>query len=93
MKEFVNLAEQSLKSFFKDKINLVLVMVFVGFALLGWCNFKLFEQLKINSEKITKVEKKVDFRYFNLTRSLEDIHSVKFETKEGRIIQRYNVIK
>lgn len=36
-------------------------------------------------EAIIKLEKKVDFRYFNLTRSLEDIHNVKIETHKGHL--------
>lgn len=34
---------------------------------------------------IKKVEKKVDFRYFNLTRSIQDIYGIEIDTKDGRI--------
>lgn len=37
-------------------------------------------------EQSIKTEKKVDFRYYNLTRSLQDINGVIIETKEGRVI-------
>lgn len=31
------------------------------------------------------LHKKIDFRYFNTTRSLEDIHQVSIDTKDGKI--------
>ena len=39
---------------------------------------ELLAEIKTNRNKI-------HFRYFNLTRSLEDIHKVKIDTKNGRI--------
>lgn len=42
---------------------------------------------KILLSRIEKTEKKVDFRYFNTTRSLEDIHNVEIETRQGRVIK------
>lgn len=39
------------------------------------------------SNEILDVKKKVHFRYFNLTHSLEDIHKVKINTKDGRLIK------
>lgn len=37
------------------------------------------------NENITNVNKKIDFRYFNLSRSLQDIHNIEIDTKDGRI--------
>jgi uncharacterized membrane protein len=34
-----------------------------------------------------KVRKRVDYRYFNITRSLQDIHQVDLNTKDGSIIR------
>lgn len=35
--------------------------------------------------EISEVKKKVHFRYFNLTNSLEDIHKVKINTQNGHL--------
>lgn len=84
MKEFVGRVEVSLKGFFKDKINTVITLNVISFTVL------LF-MLNHNSMQINAVKKRVDFRYFNLTRSIEDIHSVEIETKQGRIIKHFEV--
>lgn len=45
-------------------------------------------QAQINQiiiKEIKSVEKKVDFRYFNLTRSLESIYNIEIDTKDGRV--------
>jgi len=38
--------------------------------------------------RINKIERKIDFRYFNLTRSLEDIHHVRIDTYHGEVKER-----
>lgn len=40
------------------------------------------------SNEVTEVKKKVNFRYFNLTHSLEDIYNVKINTENGRVIKQ-----
>ena len=50
--------------------------------------FSIYNQIESYNNviaELNKVEKKTDFRYFNLTRSLEDIHKVEIDTKDGRI--------
>ena len=47
--------------------------------------FFMFNFHNETMNRIEKVEKKVDFRYFNTTRSLEGIHNVKIETKHGTV--------
>ena len=37
---------------------------------------------------LSEIEKKVDYRYFNLTRSLEDIYNVEIDTYKGRVIRQ-----
>lgn len=34
-----------------------------------------------------KILNKIDHRYFNTTRSLQDIHGVEIETRQGRVIR------
>lgn len=36
-----------------------------------------------------KILKKVDHRYFNITRSLQDIHGVEIETRQGRVVKLF----
>ena len=39
-------------------------------------------------KNLSEIEKKVDYRYFNLTRSLEDIYNVEIDTYKGRVIRQ-----
>lgn len=50
--------------------------------------FSIYNQIESYNNvmaRLDKVERKTDFRYFNLTRSLEDIHKVEIDTENGRI--------
>lgn len=76
-------------SFFASGINRLLVTVIgIGIISVG-LNIYTIKEINIAKaqtlEAIKKTEKKVDFRYFNLTNSLQDIHKVKIETHHGRI--------
>ena len=60
-------------------IQAILLILFVIFAVY---------QIQVNQvilNRVDKVERKVDFRYFNLTRSIEEIHAVEIDTKDGRV--------
>ncbi len=77
------------KSFIKyiQKRSYVLQTVTLIFVL----SFGIY-QVNMNNtilKQIKKTEKKVDFRYFNTTRSLQDIHSVEIETKQGRVVRSF----
>ena len=39
-------------------------------------------------KNLSEIEKKVDYRYFNLTKSLEDIYNVEIDTYKGRVIRQ-----
>ena len=76
-------------SFFASGINRLLVTVIgIGIISVG-LNIYTIKEINIAKaqtlEAIKKTEKIVDFRYFNLTNSLQDIHKVKIETHHGRI--------
>lgn len=76
-------------SFFASGINRLFVSVMsIGLLLVG-LNLYIISEIKISKietlEAAKEVEKKVDFRYFNLTNSLQDIHNIKIETNHGRI--------
>lgn len=50
--------------------------------------FSIYNQIESYNNvmaRLDKVERKTDFRYFNLTRSLEDIHKIEIDTENGRI--------
>lgn len=76
-------------SFFANGINRLLVSVICIGAVLVGLNLYTISEINIAKaetlEAVKKAEKKVDFRYFNLTNSLQDIHNVKIETHQGRI--------
>lgn len=65
--------------FFKDTINRLTVIVLIFSCILTFGIYKTYKA-------VIKCERKIDFRYFNLTRSLEDIHNVKINTKDGSLI-------
>lgn len=74
VKKFVKYIQQ--RSFL---IECLLLILFIGFVVY---------QVQINLtiiNQIEQTEKKVDFRYFNTTRSLENLHNVEIDTKDGRI--------
>lgn len=87
---------KDVKNFLFNEVNRVFVaVIFVGiinlvsivrtemlFIKLNEQNNEYYNQL-INSDN--KIEKKIDYRYFNITKSLEEIHSVKIITKDGKL--------
>lgn len=76
-------------SFFANGMNRLLMAVIGIGVVLVYLNLYTITELNLVKaqmlEAIQKTEKKVDFRYFNLTNSLQDIHNVKIETQHGRI--------
>lgn len=81
------------KSFFANEINSLSVWVLV--LALGSAAFTHIEinslkaeQKKNNqqlSEEINNVRKRVDFRYFNTTRTLENLYGVNIDTQDGSL--------
>lgn len=78
-----------LKDFLSNEVNRVFVAVVIigGILIYQQFNHNMETQKSIAAliEAIEKTEKKIDFRYLNLTRSLEDIHKVEINTKDGRV--------
>ena len=74
MEEFTKI----IKNLFREKINIVIVLLVIILAV------NVFE-FKYNSDNYIKINKKVDFRYFNLNRCLEDIHNIEINTLNGEI--------
>lgn len=60
-----------LKKLFREKINIVI--------------FLLFTILAVNIYGIHLLKNRIDYRYFNTTTSLEEIHGVDINTYNGEI--------
>lgn len=73
------------KGFLKDSVNKLTVITLIFGITITAGLIKIHQEIKETQQAITKCEKKVDYRYFNLTRSLEDIHGIKIDTHKGRI--------
>lgn len=77
------------KNFLSNEVNRTFIAIIAfGLILLG------MEYLQIRTQKnvlkaLVKLEKKVDFRYFNITRSLEDINHIEIDTRNGKITEKY----
>ena len=98
-----DLKEQKIMSTEIKKLNLIikllsfivmfvcLVFVIQIFLIAKVCEFHnaSIKQTDLEDLKqdVIDIKSKVHFRYFNLTHSLEDIHNVKINTENGRIIR------
>lgn len=76
IKKFVKCIQR--RSFILQIITLILFLAFAIYQI-------NMNRLILN--QINKAEKKLDFRYFNITRSLEGIHNVNIDTQNGHIIR------
>lgn len=74
MEEFTKI----IKNLFREKINIVI------FLLIAILSLNIYE-FAFNLENYTRIRKKIDHRYFNITRSLEDIHNVEIDTYKGEV--------
>ena len=73
------------KGYLKDSINRLTVIVIILGVIICAGLYKTHKEIKLTQQAITQCEKKIDFRYFNLTRSLEDIFKIKIDTHQGRV--------
>ncbi len=80
-----NRLSSDIKGFLKDKINILVLLILISNVIYIIGMFIVFNHLVKIEHAINKCEKKVDFRYFNLTKSLEEIHNTDIDTKDGRI--------
>ncbi len=87
----INLLFSDVKNFMANEVNRVFVLFMVITLSIGlflhWeiQNLKRFivsSDTKLE-EEITKTRKRIDYRYFNTTRTLEDLHNVRIDTKNG----------
>lgn len=76
MQQFLLELTIGLKNIFREKINLVI--------------FLLFLILIFNVYAFVKIKNKIDHRYFNTTTTIEEIFDVKVNTSNGEIRQKIN---
>ena len=96
MKNYLGLLIADAKEFLCNETNRVFVAVIIVGLTVCFCQIrtekainKIYNyNIRAKKELLTEIKtnrNKIHFRYFNLTRSLEDIHKVKIDTKNGRI--------
>ena len=86
-----------IKGFMGNEVNrLFILILIVNLILFGILNYQIYNvnksvqhECNLLKVQIYNTEKKVDFRYFNITRSLEDIYNLKINTLNGEIKKRY----
>lgn len=79
-----NFLFSDLKEFLSNEVNRVFVAVLIFGAFMVWQQYHFSAEIL---QAIDSAEKKVDYRYFNLTNTLQDIHKVEIDTKHGRVIK------
>lgn len=96
MKNSFGLLFSDVKNFLCNEVNRVFIAVLIVGALMCWGQYRTenlltkisnqnIESQKELTSEIKKNRDKIHFRYFNLTKSLEEIHKVKIDTKNGRL--------
>ncbi len=92
----LNLFLTDVKDFLCNEVNRVFVFVILLCILVCYGQVRTEKAIKsahnynMNAQKelMTEIKtnrNKIHFRYFNLTRSLEEIHNVKIDTKNGKL--------
>lgn len=95
MKNFSLLISDA-KLFMANELNRVLVFLFLFasiFLVVEILEFREIRRIKsfisLNSKNIEtdfdKTRKKIDYRYFNLTRTMEETYNIKVDTKTGEL--------
>ena len=87
----INLLFSDVKNFMANEVNRVFVLfmvitlsigLFLHWEIQNLKKFIISGDTKLE-EEITKTRKRIDYRYFNTTRTLEDLHNVRIDTKNG----------
>ena len=71
---------KSIKKLCREKTNIILLLI-LGLYLMFF--FYIVYDMRTN----IKIRKKIDHRYFNITKSIEDVHNVDIDTKDGHVIR------
>ncbi|MBR6099200.1 hypothetical protein IKP85_05575 [bacterium] len=92
MKRF-NLLISDAKDFMANEVNRLFVWVLIlNIGLLCWQHFEIIslkkhqkEQIETLNTEIQTLRKRIDYRYFNITRTMEDMYGIKVDTHTGEI--------
>lgn len=85
MKQTIYQVGSAVRELLRDKSNFIILILIVGFGFIGYQEYQTQKQIAEINKAIIKSEKKTDFRYFNITRTFEDIFKIEIDTKDGRI--------
>jgi len=92
MKRLIALTEESVKSFLAEKSNKLFLFTLIGFGILGYFQYQETNKTELLIKKMEdsnmEIKKKIDHRYFNLTRSLEDIFDTQIDTFNGKAAKK-----
>ena len=92
-------AVESVKSYFFEKSNKIYIVFLIGFSLIAYSQYIIMKKIDRlaadaakNNKQITNIsddiKKKIDHRYFNITRTLEDCFEVNVDTYNGAVTIR-----
>ncbi len=86
MTDFMLQLMAGLKNLLRDKLNLIVILLIAN--LIG--NVYYYHKINTNIDNSTiDINKKIDHRYFNTTKSLEQIHSVEINTLHGELKPKF----
>lgn len=86
MQNFMLELGTSTKKLFREKINIVILLLLLIFSLEIY-NTSVFHLKTTRLEN--SINKKIDHRYFNTTTTLEEIFNVKINTHNGELKVKY----
>ncbi len=82
MNEFLGLLEKSLTKVLKDKTNIIIFILLLGFI-------SSFIKLNEMNKNIIMAKKRVDFRYFNTITMFEELYNIKINTENGELKPKF----
>ncbi|OLA94809.1 MAG: hypothetical protein BHW64_02010 [Candidatus Melainabacteria bacterium LEY3_CP_29_8] len=82
MNEFLGLLEKSLTKVLKDKTNIIIFILLLGFI-------SSFIKLNEMNKNIIMTKKRVDFRYFNTITMFEELYNIKINTENGELKPKF----
>lgn len=85
MKQTIYQVGSAIRELLRDKSNFIILLLIIGFGFNSFQEYQTQKQIAEVNKAVIKAEKKTDFRYFNTTKSLEEIFKIEIDTKDGRI--------
>lgn len=89
MDEFVLGLNQYVRNFIKEKANIVIALLLVLILLNVVSIFLQTKEIRTSKTNTKEIKNKIDHRYFNTTKSLNQIHNVEIDTLNGRLINKF----